>query len=70
MLQPDFAANLSTEFLERLAAREIIVVADDAPEQQAWLHALGVQAVLVRPDRYVLGAARSVQELNTLVAAV
>jgi 3-(3-hydroxy-phenyl)propionate hydroxylase len=70
LLQPDFAANLSAEFLEGLAAREIIVVADDAPEQQAWLHALGAQAVLVRPDRYVLGGAGSVHELNTLVAAV
>ena len=31
-----------------------MVVADDAPEQQAWLQAAEAPAVVVRPDRYVL----------------
>jgi 3-(3-hydroxy-phenyl)propionate hydroxylase len=70
LLRPDFAASLPAETLERLADREVIVVADDAPEQEAWLRAAEASAVLVRPDRYVLGAARSVQELNALLAAV
>jgi 3-(3-hydroxy-phenyl)propionate hydroxylase len=70
LLQPHFAASLPAETLEHLASREIVVVADDAPEQKAWLQRLEAPAVLVRPDRYVLGAARSVQELNSLAAAV
>jgi 3-(3-hydroxy-phenyl)propionate hydroxylase len=70
LLRLDFAASLPAKTLERLAGREIIVVADDAPEQQAWLQAADVAAVLIRPDRYILGAARSPQELNALVAAV
>jgi 3-(3-hydroxy-phenyl)propionate hydroxylase len=70
LLRPDFAASLPAKTLERLAGREIIVVADDAPEQQAWLQAADAAAVLIRPDRYILGAARSPQELNALVAAV
>ncbi len=70
LLQPDFAAGLPTETLDRLADREIMVVTDDAPEQQAWLRAADAAAVLVRPDRYVLGAAHSLQELNALVAAI
>jgi 3-(3-hydroxy-phenyl)propionate hydroxylase len=70
LLRPDFAASLPAETLERLANREVMVVADDAPEQQAWLQAAEAPAVLVRPDRYVLGAARSVQELNALTAIV
>jgi 3-(3-hydroxy-phenyl)propionate hydroxylase len=70
LLRPDFAASLPAETLERLADREITVVADDAPEQRAWLQAADAPAVLVRPDRYVLGAARSLQELNALAAAV
>jgi 3-(3-hydroxy-phenyl)propionate hydroxylase len=45
-------------------------VVDDAPKLRAWLQAVDAPAVLVRPDRYVLGAARSMQELNALVAAV
>jgi 3-(3-hydroxy-phenyl)propionate hydroxylase len=45
-------------------------VADDALEPQAWLEAADASAILVRPDRYVLGAAHSVQELNALVAVI
>jgi 3-(3-hydroxy-phenyl)propionate hydroxylase len=45
-------------------------VADDAPEPQAWLRATDASAILVRPDRYVLGAAHSLQELDALVAAI
>jgi len=33
-----------------------------------WLTARGVIAVVVRPDRYAFGAARNVDELNTLIA--
>jgi hypothetical protein len=34
------------------------------------MQAAAAPAVLVRPDRYVLGAARSLQELKALAAAV
>lgn len=70
LLDPDFAASLPADTLARLAGRGIMLVADDAPEQHAWLRAIEAPAVLVRPDRYVLGAANSVRELNGLVAAV
>ena len=70
LLQPHFAASLPAETLEHLATREIVVVADDAPEPNTWLQWIDAPAVLVRPDRYVLGTARSVQELNSLAAAV
>ena len=70
LLQPHFAASLPAETLEHLAKREIVVVTDDAPEQKAWLQRIDAPAALVRPDRYVLGTARSVQELNSLAAAV
>jgi 3-(3-hydroxy-phenyl)propionate hydroxylase len=70
LLQPHFAASLPAETLEHLARREIVVVADDAPEPNTWLQRIDAPAVLVRPDRYVLGTARSVQELNSLAAAV
>jgi 3-(3-hydroxy-phenyl)propionate hydroxylase len=70
LLQPHFAASLPAETLEHLARREIVVVADDAPEQKTWLQRIDAPAVLVRPDRYVLGTAHSVQELNSLAAAV
>jgi 3-(3-hydroxy-phenyl)propionate hydroxylase len=69
LLKPDFAASLPAETIGQLTSREVIIVDDDAPEQQAWLRTIDAPAVLVRPDRYVLGAARSAQELHSLAAA-
>jgi hypothetical protein len=53
--------------LKRLADRKVMAARDDAPEPQVWLLAAGAP-VLEPPDRYVLGAARSIQDLNTLAA--
>jgi 3-(3-hydroxy-phenyl)propionate hydroxylase len=46
----------------------VAVIAD--PAVQPWLDQLGAEAVMVRPDRYVLGAARNQAELRDLLAAV
>jgi 3-(3-hydroxy-phenyl)propionate hydroxylase len=70
LLEPDLAANLPDETRARLADRGIVLVADNASEQRAWLRATAAPAVVVRPDRYVLGSAGSVEELNALLAAV
>jgi 3-(3-hydroxy-phenyl)propionate hydroxylase len=70
LLRPDFAAGVPAETLERLTDRDVMRVADDAPQPRAWLQAANAPAVMLRPDRYLLGAARTLQELNALVAAV
>jgi 3-(3-hydroxy-phenyl)propionate hydroxylase len=70
LLRPEFASELSATVLERCARRDVAVVADNAPALQDWLRAEGVGAVLVRPDRYVLGAARTQEEMEALAAAV
>jgi 3-(3-hydroxy-phenyl)propionate hydroxylase len=70
LLRPAFAATLPPGLLERLARADVAVVADEAAELQDWLRAVEAQAVLVRPDRYVLGAARTPQEMEALAAAV
>ena len=70
LLRPEFAAELSATVLERCTRRDVAVVADNAPALQDWLRAEGVGAVLVRPDRYVLGAARTQEEMEALAAAV
>jgi 3-(3-hydroxy-phenyl)propionate hydroxylase len=57
-LPPDEAA--------RLVQREVAVVRDRARELQDWLADLGVIAAAVRPDRYLLGAARDATELIAL----
>lgn len=46
----------------------LAVITDPAVQQ--WLDDLGAEAVMVRPDRYVLGAARNRSELEDLLAAI
>ena len=69
-MRPEFVSEISPAVLDRCARRDVAIVADAAPSLQDWLRAEGVGAVLVRPDRYVLGAARTSEEMETLVAAV
>ena len=70
LMQPNFAADLPANTLGRLVDREVAVVVDNGPETRAWLEAADASAILVRPDRYVLGAAHSLQELSSLIAAI
>lgn len=70
LLQPDFAARLPNDIRARLRDRDVAVVAADAPDAQAWLKVAEAPAVVIRPDRYVLGRARSPQELHALADAV
>jgi hypothetical protein len=51
-----------------LAARGSVLVAD--PALLPWLDEVGAIAALVRPDRYVLGAARDAEELAALAVAI
>lgn len=69
VMEPDFAAQIPNETFDRLEARDAIIVTGDG-EISTWLHKVGAPAVLVRPDRYVLGAAHSNQELAALAALI
>ena len=57
LLRPAFAAALPDATRARLAERQVVIVADDAPEHLSWLDEHGAAAMVIRPDRYVLGAA-------------
>jgi 3-(3-hydroxy-phenyl)propionate hydroxylase len=70
ILRPDFAEALPADLHARFARRGIATVLASAPEPAAWLRDIQAPAVLVRPDRYMLGAARSVTELQALAALV
>jgi 3-(3-hydroxy-phenyl)propionate hydroxylase len=70
ILQPDFAADLPADLRECFTERGIVTVVADASETSAWLRDIEAPAVLVRPDRYMLGAAHSVRELQALTALV
>ena len=63
LMRPDI--SLTDPQTRHLAARDIVLVADDA--LVAWLNDAGCIAVVVRPDRYILGAARDWDELARLI---
>lgn len=47
-------------------AHGVVEVEADSDGLRAWLREHGVSAVMLRPDRYVMGVARSAAELDTL----
>jgi 3-(3-hydroxy-phenyl)propionate hydroxylase len=70
ILRPEFASGLPGHIFEQFALRGITHVVADAPGLAAWLQDIGAPAVLVRPDRYMLGEAHSVRELQALTSLV
>ncbi len=56
---------------EKSPAIEVfLLLDDDVPEAQRYLDDLGCKAVLIRPDRYILGTATKPEELRALFGAV
>lgn len=64
---PDFACALEAGLNAAANDAGLRVIADGAPSLQNWLKENGVEAALVRPDRYVLGASRNTDELAALL---
>lgn len=60
---PDLAPIAST----RLSSKHIKVVPADQPALRDWLSGLGVQAALLRPDRYVSATASDEKDFRDLV---
>lgn len=69
LMSPEFIGSLPRTLLAACDDAGIAVVAEDALELQHWLRQNEAGAVMVRPDRYVLGAASSLSEMTDLVAA-
>jgi len=61
-------ARIAPEDISRAGA--YLIDADHVPASADYLKELEVGAVLVRPDRYIFGAARSGQELQALCSAI
>lgn len=67
---PAFAALLSDAVTQQLHRANIALIQVPDREVQAWLSQLNMQAVLIRPDRYLLGGANSLADLQNLLAAI
>lgn len=67
---PVFIAELPVLLRNRIAQCDLVLVDDNVPALQEWLRSHNAKAVLVRPDRYVLGSARDQADLEALLASV
>jgi 3-(3-hydroxy-phenyl)propionate hydroxylase len=61
-------AEVSEETRERWQAQGVVMLPACDPEVKAWLDQHGVRAVLLRPDRYIMGVARSDSDLDSISA--
>jgi 3-(3-hydroxy-phenyl)propionate hydroxylase len=61
-------AQVSEDTRERWLAQGVVTVAARDPEVKAWLDQQGVRAVLLRPDRYILGLAQNSADLDRISA--
>jgi 3-(3-hydroxy-phenyl)propionate hydroxylase len=63
-------ADVSEDTRERWLAQGVVTVPARDPEVKAWLDTQNVRAVLLRPDRYILGVAQSSAELDRISAVL
>lgn len=49
---------------------KVVPIEADTPQAQAWLKDVGANAAVIRPDRYLLGLASSLKEIELLLAKV
>lgn len=59
---------VSEDTRERWAVHRVVALAADAPQLQDWLQQHAVRALLLRPDRYVMGVANTASDLDSISA--
>jgi 3-(3-hydroxy-phenyl)propionate hydroxylase len=63
-------AEVSEDTHERWQAQGVVTVPARDPEVKAWLDQQGARAVLLRPDRYILGVAQNSADLDRISAVL
>lgn len=64
--EPEVIDAASEATREHWRAQGVVILPASDPEVRTWLEQHGVRAVLVRPDRYILGVARNGAELDNI----
>jgi 3-(3-hydroxy-phenyl)propionate hydroxylase len=59
-------ASVSTDTRARWQIHGVVELADDSDELRTWMTEHGVRAVMLRPDRYVMGVANTAAELDSV----
>jgi len=69
LMKADFSYQLPTDLKKEMVSADVVAIDDPSPALQGWFSDKNVNAVLMRPDRYILGAAETVDEVRELILA-
>src|SRR5699024_174749 len=67
VMAPELYDDLDADLRQQIESNEELIVLRDSEQADPVLQAAGAQAVLIRPDRYILSAADSPAEVERLV---
>jgi len=70
LMRPAFEREMEPTLAERLRAVGVVMLADTSAACRDWLDELAAKAVLIRPDRYIHGAARDLTDMQNLAASL
>ena len=59
--------SLPAGIVRRAGEEGIAVIAEDAPELREWFESSGLAAVVLRPDRYILGGVADIRDVGSLI---
>jgi len=67
LIRHDFSRKIPADIIKKLEGLDLVMVNDPSSSLQNWFSDKDVNAVLIRPDRYILGSAKSINELRELI---
>ncbi len=69
IISPGFMAELPADVRKQAEARNVAIVHETSDELTTWFAKAKIGAVMLRPDRYILGSANTREQLDDLIAA-
>ena len=68
ILKHPYRDFVPAEVVRRATEEGIVVIGESSPELKEWFNSSGLVAVMMRPDRYILGGAADIEEVENLIA--
>lgn len=59
--------SMPAEIARRAREEGIAVIAEESPELREWFESSGLAAVVLRPDRYILGGVADIKDVGSLI---
>ena len=67
LIRRNFSSKIPDDIIKKIESAGLVMINDPSSSLQNWLSDKDVNAVLIRPDRYIVGSAKSINELQELI---